>query len=212
MPPFGDRAPSHRFIGGAVKSSIELLPRTEAELRAAFWGQVSSFPEGHKIKNCLQCGTCTGTCPVSYAMDLTPREIVALFRAGHMEDILRSRAIWLCASCYACTVRCPAKIRVTDTIYALKRVAMERGVFPRRFAVPALSRSFTHMIKRFGRNFELGLAVSYFLRSDVTKMFKEGGMALQLIRRGRLPLWPQRIRRVNEVRAIMAKASQLAEA
>src|SRR5512136_294053 len=119
-----------------MNGKIEVLPRKEAELRAAFWEQVGSFPEGFKIKRCLQCGTCTGTCPVSYAMDLTPRQVVAMFRAGHIEEI------WLCASCYSCTVRCPAEIRVTDTMYALKRIAMARKIYPGRFPVHALSRAF----------------------------------------------------------------------
>jgi heterodisulfide reductase subunit C len=195
-----------------VNKTTESFPPREAELRATFLEQVASFPEGHKIKNCLQCGTCTGTCPVSYAMDLTPRQMIALFRAGHMEEVLRSRAIWLCASCYACTVRCPAGIRVTDTLYALKRTAMKRGIYPRRFPVHALSRSFTRTVRRFGRNYELELALRYFARSDVVKLFTQSGKALKLMRRGRLPLLPSRIKRIDEVRAIIARAEQFSEA
>jgi len=76
-----------------------LLPSAlEADLRNAFWQQAATIPDGSRIKNCIQCGSCTGSCPVSHAMDITPRQIVALFRAGRLEDILRSRAIWMCAS------------------------------------------------------------------------------------------------------------------
>ena len=121
-------------------STLVALPKKEAELRAAFWDQMATFPDGYKIRNCIQCGSCTGSCPAAYAMDITPREIVALFRAGFLEDILRSRAIWICASCYACTVRCPAGIRVTDNLYALKRLATQKGIFPKRFPAHALSR------------------------------------------------------------------------
>ena len=187
------------------------LPQTEAHLRSAFWDQLSSFPEGHKIKNCLQCGTCTGACPVAYAMDMTPRALIGMFRAGRLEEVLRSKAIWMCASCYSCTVRCPMKIRVTDTMYAFKRMAMERGLYARHFAVPALSRTFINTIQKYGRNYELGLVIRYYLRSRPTKLLAGSGMGWALWRRGRLSLWPTRIRRVREVRAIVERASQFGE-
>ena len=41
------------------------LGSKEAELRAAFWDQVATFPNGSKIRDCIQCGTCTGSCPVA---------------------------------------------------------------------------------------------------------------------------------------------------
>lgn len=187
------------------------LPHNEAQLRSAFWDQLSSFPEGHKIKNCLQCGTCTGACPVAYAMDMTPRHIIGLFRAGRMEEVLRSKAIWLCASCYSCTVRCPMKIRVTDTMYAFKRLAMERGLHSRHFAIPALSRSFITTIGKYGRNYELGLVLRYYLKVGIGKLFAGSGMGWNLFRHGRMGLWPKRIRRVRDVRAIVARASQFGE-
>ena len=143
-----------------VTSSLLVQERTEEDLRSAFWDQIHSFPEGDKIRNCLQCGTCTGSCPVSDAMDITPRETVALFRAGLLTEILHSRTIWICASCYSCTVRCPVGIRVTDSLYALKRIAMEKKIYPDKFPVYALSKAFIKNIYRYGRNYELGLGIS----------------------------------------------------
>jgi heterodisulfide reductase subunit C len=83
------------------------LGKKEQKLRSFFLQQVSNIPGGESIKKCIQCGCCTGSCPVSYMMDITPREVIALFRAGDIESILSSRTIWICASCYACTVRWP---------------------------------------------------------------------------------------------------------
>lgn len=187
------------------------FPKKEAELRAAFWDQVSSFPEGHKVRLCLQCGTCTGACPVSYAMDITPRQTIALFRAGHLEEILNSRAIWMCASCYSCTVRCPVGIKVTDTMYALKRVAMDKGIYPRQFPVHTLSRIFVNYIKKYGRNYELGLGTRYLLATRPSKMLGSAGLGLSLIRSGRMGLVPKKLKRVNQIRAIIEKASQFGE-
>ncbi len=190
---------------------IEPFPKSEAELRSAFWGQLKNVPEGDKIKSCIQCGTCSGACPVSYAMDITPRQTVALFRAGRIEDILHSRTIWICASCYSCTVRCPSGIRVTDTLYALKRIAMSRKIYPAKFPVHSLSKAFIDNVYRYGRNHELGLVVRYLLKSNFVKMFTMAGFGLAMFRRGRLAVLPSRIKRINEVRAIIKRANQLGE-
>lgn len=184
-------------------------PPIESHLRAAFWKQVKTVPDGQKVKACLQCGTCTGSCPVSHMMDITPRGIIALFRAGMIEDILQSRTIWICASCYSCTVRCPAGIRVTDTLYALKRLAMEKKIYPEKFPVYALSRAFTRNIYKYGRNFELGLGLHYFLKTSPRKLFSNAGFGLGMMRRGRLATHPQRIKRLGEVRAIIRRAEQI---
>ena len=187
------------------------LRSNEAELRAAFWDQVATFPDGFKIRDCIQCGTCTGSCPVAHAMDISPRQLVALFRAGFLEDILRSRSIWICASCYACTVRCPQGIRVTDSVYALKRVATKKGIFPKTFPAHALSEAFVSNIHSFGRNWEVWFGLKYFLATRPTRLFSPTiqKFAIRMLRRKRLGLWPVRVRRMNEVRAIIRKAQSI---
>ena len=193
----------------ATKPITEPTRKLEAELRAAFWEQVKSIPRGEKIQNCIQCGTCTGSCPVSYMMDITPREAVALFRAGHIEDILHSRTIWICASCYACRVRCPAGILVTDLMYALKRLAMEMKIYPKKFPVYALSGSFISNIYKYGRNFELGLAIKYFLRAKPKKLLESAGFGLAMMRKGRISIRPKAIKKVDEIRTIIDRAYKL---
>ena len=192
-----------------AKTLVEPVPKREAELQDAFWEQVKSIPRGDRIQNCIQCGTCTGTCPVSYMMDITPREVVALFRAGHLEDILHSRTIWICASCYSCRVRCPSGILVTDLMYALKRLAMDMKIYPPKFPIHALSQAFISNIYKYGRNFEMGLAIKYFLKADPKKLLASMGFGIAMIQRGRISLRPQSIKKVREVRAIIDRANQL---
>jgi quinone-modifying oxidoreductase, subunit QmoC len=181
----------------------------EADLHEAFLKQVHGIPNGEKIKECIQCGTCTGACPVSAWMDITPRQIVALFRAGMIEEILQSRAIWICASCYSCRVRCPSGILVTDMMYALKRLAMDKKIYPDSFPVHALSKAFIDNIYNYGRNFELGLIIKYFLKADIKKMIGNSGMGMSMIAKGRMGVMPKKISKVNEVRAIIDRAKQL---
>jgi heterodisulfide reductase subunit C len=191
-------------------SSPAVLPRRESDLRAAYWDQVRTFPDGDKVRNCIQCGTCTGSCPVSYAMDISPRQLVALFRAGFLEEILRSRSIWICASCYACTVRCPVGIRVTDNIYALKRVAARMHVLP-DFPAHVMAEAFASNIWRFGRNWELWLGIRYLLQAQPTALLSPRMLrfALAMLKRRRLGILPGRIKRVGEIRAIIRRAEEL---
>jgi quinone-modifying oxidoreductase, subunit QmoC len=191
------------------KTLEPLRLKREAELRQAFLEEVEGIPGGEKIKNCIQCGTCTGACPVSAWMDITPRETVALFRAGMIEEILHSRTIWICASCYSCRVRCPSGILVTDMLYALKRLAIDKKIYPDSFPVHALSRAFVDNIYKYGRNFELGLGITYFLKADPTQLIGSAGYGMAMIAKGRLGIWPQKIKKVHEIRAIIDRAKQL---
>ncbi len=183
------------------------LDKKESELRATFLYQVSNIPGGDKIKKCIQCGTCSGSCPVSYTMDIPPREIIALFRAGDLGSIFNSRTIWICASCYACTVRCPMGIKVTDILYALKRMAIEKGLFPGKLPVFALSKSFVAMTNLFGRGYEVGLLVLYYLRTkQLLKLIGMAPFGLRMFRKGRIGLFPKAIRRRKQLSQILKEA------
>jgi heterodisulfide reductase subunit C len=177
----------------SVLSPGEIDPK-EKKLRDSLVRQIKNIPGGESINKCIQCGTCTGTCPVSYTMDITPREIIALYRAGDIETILSSRTIWICASCYACTVRCPQGVMVTDILYALKRLAIEQEIFPRRFPVYALSRSFVGITNRFGRSYEPGLILTYFLKTNPFKLLGMLPMFLKMAPKGRIGLLPKKIK------------------
>ncbi len=182
------------------------IPRKESELRSAFLQQVLEIPGGEKISRCIQCGTCSGSCPVSYAMDIQPRQLIALFRAGLIESILKSRTIWICASCYQCTTRCPSGIKVTDIMYALKRLAMDRKIYPDKFPVYVLSSKFVENVNRYGRNFEIGLMLQFYLKTNPARLLGMAPMGLKLLKLGRVALRPKRIRALADIRKIIAKA------
>jgi len=198
-----------------ASASLEVAPRPgelsarESELRAAFLTEIERIPGGDRLRRCIQCGTCSGSCPVSYAMDVQPRQLVALFRAGDLDSILRSRTIWICASCYACTVRCPAGIKITELIYGLKRMAMERRIRTRGLPTHALSRQFVRLVKRYGRNQELKLMLRYLLRVEPSRVLRTIPVGWRLLRAGRLPWRTHRIRGIEGLRRIIDRAEQM---
>ena len=61
---------------------------------------------GDKMSLCMQCGMCSGSCPIGTLMDHGPRKLFMMVRAGMKEAVLTSNTIWNCTSCYNCVVRC----------------------------------------------------------------------------------------------------------
>jgi len=79
------------------------------------------------LLTCIQCGSCSASCPTAYAMDYTPRRLWQMLRMGLTEEVLTSRTFWLCTVCKSCQVRCPRGIQITDTMVALKEYAYSQG-------------------------------------------------------------------------------------
>jgi heterodisulfide reductase subunit C len=165
----------------------------EKELKRDLAAEIVATPGGEKIFSCLQCGTCGSACPVSVYMDYTPRRLIGMVREGFKQEVVTSFAIWLCTSCYECTVRCPAGIKVTDVMYALKRVAIREGIYPRRFPVPVLAKEFIRMLKGTGRTNEFWLVLRVLLKTAPLKLLTSWPLGLRLWRRGRMCLSSSRI-------------------
>ncbi len=165
----------------------------EKELQRDIAAEVRATPGGEKILSCLQCGTCGGVCPLSVYMDYTPRRLIGMLREGFKKEVVESFSIWLCASCYECTIHCPAGIRVTDVMYTLKRIAIREGIYPRRFPIPVLAKEFMEMLKRTGRNNEFWLVLKVFLKTAPMKLMTYWPLGLRLWKRGRMRVTGSRV-------------------
>ena len=82
---------------------------------------------GDMITLCEQCGICSTSCPVAEEMDIPPSEIMRLVQLGD-EEVLKTKAIWVCASCYTCTVRCPRGVDLAKVNEALRQIILRRNV------------------------------------------------------------------------------------
>ena len=162
--------------------------------------QVSQRPGCEGVCSCLQCGSCSGTCPLSIYMDFGPRRIIALVREGFRRDALSCKTIWLCASCYSCAVHCPRGIHITDLMYSLKREAIQHKLYPARFPIPVLAQEFCHMVRRRGRNSEFWLVLRMALRSNPLVLFGMIRTGWDLLRTGRLSLRSESVRDVDRFR------------
>ena len=170
--------------------------------------EVYAIPGGEKVKECIQCGTCSGSCPVSWAMEESPRQIIAMIRAGMRDRVLDSLTIWTCASCYNCAVRCPQEIKITDIMYALKRMAIRENRTRSR-QVQALSRTFVNVVNSHGRNHELELTAKYMLATKPFGSIAYAPFGMKLKARGRIPFGGENVKDLAGLRRIIAKAQEL---
>lgn len=191
--------------------AAEADTRDRNRLSEVFLAKVEHIPGGEKIKACIQCGTCSGSCPTAYSMDYTPREIIASLRAGQLEKVINSNTIWMCASCYYCTVRCPAGIKLTDAMYELKRLGIEYGLYPRGVTAPVLSTLFMKNVDKYGRNAEMELLSRYYLSTNPLGLFKMAGMGLKLFLRKRISMSPDKIKGRDEIHKMLEYVRQKGE-
>lgn len=78
------------------------------------------------IRACINCGTCTGSCPSGRRTALRTRSLIRRILIGD-ENILNDIDLWFCSTCYTCYERCPRNIPVTDIIIKLRNIAVEKG-------------------------------------------------------------------------------------
>jgi heterodisulfide reductase subunit C len=58
---------------------------------------------GESVSRCYQCRKCTNGCPLVFAMDWMPNQVMRAIQLGLEKEILASQTIWVCASCQTCT-------------------------------------------------------------------------------------------------------------
>lgn len=150
------------------------------------------------VSACIQCGTCTGSCPNAFAMDKTPRHMWRMVLMGEEDSIFHSKTFILCSSCYYCTLRCPRGLPLTDAMNALKQIASEKNLSQYKQST-LFYKKFIESVRRHGRVREMEFMTLYFnaLKSPLVpfrfaslgmKLLMKGKVSLQLPSKGTAPL------------------------
>ena len=162
-----------------------------------------------KVQSCMQCGTCTGSCPNAFAMDLTPRQMWRLAQLGEKEEIFNSKTFYLCSACYYCTLRCPRGLPLTETMSALKRVAAAEGIKKHKQSAN-FYRTFMDTVRRYGRVREMEFINRYFM-SMKDPLFPLGYMPLgmKLMKKRKIPIEIPKVFGKGRFDALFRKVEEL---
>lgn len=75
---------------------------------------------GVNPRKCMKCGKCSGACPAYDEMDYHPHQFVDMVENGRIEELMNSRGIYTCLSCFACLERCPRSVEPAKLIEAVR--------------------------------------------------------------------------------------------
>ncbi len=142
---------------------------------------------GQQVSSCYQCGNCSASCNYTYVFDYPANQIMRLIQLGQENIVLRSRSIWLCANCQACTTRCPCNIDVARVMETLRVMSVDNNTGSIR-NVRLFYDEFLNSVKIFGRVFETGLLATYNIKA--AKPFTDIDLAPKVLKKRKLAVKP----------------------
>ena len=179
----------------------------------------NNVEEGEWVKMCMQCGVCSGSCPLEPHWEYGPQKLFMLIRANKREEVLSSPSMWMCTSCYTnCIVRCPRGLPITHIMHGLAHYAERLGLAPKNQPTRKFSNIFwNNMMANGGRVNELTLGVSlYFMNgfiSGIKMMLKMAPIGIGMLFTKRLnPLHgiaPHTLKDKDGFRRMIKKAKEL---
>jgi Fe-S oxidoreductase len=90
-----------------------------------------TFAHDYNLNICIQCGTCTGGCPVKWRSPLNMRRLV---RQSHLEidvsGLFKKPELWACTTCSTCSLRCPAGVKNVEFIMGIRNYLANKGEVP----------------------------------------------------------------------------------
>jgi heterodisulfide reductase subunit C len=166
------------------------------------------------VSACYQCRKCSSGCPLTFAMDLLPDQVIRLALLGQEDQVIRSNTIWVCSACETCTTRCPNGIDIAGVMDWLKEEALKRGVALPQPGVSRFHQTFLRSVRLGGGRLPEAvlLGLYTFKSGQVIKKFQSGELwqemrlGWKLARRGRLrPRIPWPLKGAKEIKEIFKK-------
>ena len=95
---------------------------------------------GVNVRKCMRCGKCTASCPAFDEMEYHPHQFVSMVENGRIGELLSSKGIYTCLSCFACVERCPRNVEPAKLIEAVRLavIRQQRKDHLRPEQIPAL--------------------------------------------------------------------------
>ena len=95
---------------------------------------------GVNPRKCMKCGKCSASCPAYDEMEYHPHQFVDMVENGRIEELMNSKGIYHCLSCFACVERCPRSVEPAKLIEAVRNavVRQQDKTHLKPDAIPAL--------------------------------------------------------------------------
>jgi len=161
---------------------------------------------GTSINLCYQCGKCSAGCPAAFAMDYTPRQVIRLLQLGMVEKALEAESIWICATCETCSARCPRGVDIASLMDALRREALKQGKINDK-KVAVFNKAFLNSIKNFGKSYEAGILMQHNILTG--QFFKDAELGLPMMRRGKVSIFPEKIKGRDAIKKIFERVEEM---
>lgn len=100
---------------------------TAKKLHSDFVKKVEEI-SGQDLMSCYQCGKCSAGCPMAFAMDILPNQIIRLVQLGMEEDVAGAETLRLCASCITCAARCPRGVDLSRVMEAVRLLTLRKNI------------------------------------------------------------------------------------
>jgi heterodisulfide reductase subunit C2 len=169
------------------------------------------------VDACYQCKKCSSGCPLTFAMDLLPDQVIRLALLGQEETVLRAATPWVCSSCETCTTRCPNGIDIAGVMDWLKEESLKRGYAAPQPQVSRFHQSFLEAVRLGGGRLSepLLLGLYSWKSGRILEKLKSGEfkeellLAWELARRGRLkPRLPKKLKGAQEIARLFTKGAE----
>jgi heterodisulfide reductase subunit C len=131
-------------------------------------------------------------------MDYKPNQIMQMVSLGMKDRVLSSKTIWVCASCYTCSTRCPNDIDIAKVMDWLRQTGTREGVPPAEKDVALFHSTFLEAIRSHGRVHELSMMARY--KQKTGKWMEDFKLGWRMFAKGKLKLFPSGIRGKKEVK------------
>lgn len=158
-----------------------MLRITGAPAEQEFLNQVV-LRSGQNLLECIQCGKCTGGCPIASEKVSGPRRLIAEILSGMRNEALNNPTWWYCVSCGTCMTRCPVEINMYQVATTLCELAEESGLAPSEPDIHLFEELFLKSVEKYGRVKELRTVAVYNLATK--NPFKDLDKGLTLMRKG----------------------------
>jgi heterodisulfide reductase subunit C len=150
---------------------------------------------------CYHCHKCTAGCPSVQVMSYGPDRVLRMVVLDQVEDVLRSRDIWLCVGCFTCTTRCPNGIDIAAVMDGLRQLAIARGYPAGERDVVLFHRLFLGLVKRLGQSHEAALLGLFKILSHIP-IYNDLRAGVGLLLRGKVAILPIKTSASQEVKEI----------